>query len=241
MDLISSFIDYLLRGLNDLVYRYRIVDRVLLEVADNELLQFGVLVAILAALWALAAEDEDRKTRSLLFTAMLMSAASFVLARTLAWVLPLREIPLLDPGMELRTAFDMELPAPATWSVMPSEHATLAVALTTTLFFFSWRLGLFASLWTLFIVFLPRLMLGLAWPTDLLAGAVLSVILVGRFAKPLTRHPGVVRVLQTEAGRPIVYNAVVFLVFYQFATLFGDLRGLAVLVADTVSHLLSKI
>ena len=73
----------------------------------------------------------------------------------------------------------LDFPVPAEgyaeWSSFPSDHAALFSFLTASLFNISTPLGIAGLVDTVFLICLPRIVLGIHYPTDILAGAALGV------------------------------------------------------------------
>jgi len=113
-----------------------------------------------------------------------------------------------------------------TWSSFPSDHAALFFALGLGVWHVSRKGGIALLLYILLFICLPRLYVGIHYPSDILAGAILAywaVALLGArkineiWTKPLflllERSPG-------------FFYAMFFLLTFQIATLFWDIRTL---------------
>jgi PAP2 superfamily len=61
------------------------------------------------------------------------------------------------------------------WSSFPSDHAAFFFALSVVFFFICRRAGVFAIAYSALVVCLPRAYLGIHYPTDLIAGALLGI------------------------------------------------------------------
>lgn len=116
--------------------------------------------------------DEDKK---ILIVGIALSFVSLLIARGLALLLPFRQRPLRNPALNFQIPFTLNPNVLIGWSSLPSDHATLYFCLAIVLFFISRKLGLAALLYTCIVVCFPRLYLGIHYPTDILAGAVLGI------------------------------------------------------------------
>ena len=106
------------------------------------------------------------------------------------------------------------------WSAFPSDHAALFFALTVGILFISRGAGVLAISYVAVFICLPRIYVGLHYPSDIIAGALLggSVCFVVRTY--LRRSKIVPSALQFEQHHPGPFYVVFFLLTYQTANLF---------------------
>jgi undecaprenyl-diphosphatase len=89
--------------------------------------------------------------------------------------LPFRLRPLHNPQLHVRLALAVPPGAFEGWSSFPSDHAVLFSTLAAGLYLVSRRLGWLMGLYTAFFILLPRVCLGIHYPSDILAGALLGL------------------------------------------------------------------
>ena len=99
--------------------------------------------------------------------------------------------------------------------------------MATGLFFVSRILGTIAIAHAIFIISLPRVYLGLHYPTDILAGALLGIgvsLWVNRkqFSSTITKFP--MRLLDKN---PSLFYSCFFLAVFEIAETFNSLRNIA--------------
>jgi undecaprenyl-diphosphatase len=123
----------------------------------------------------------DAKDPARLHEAREKIVASFIggmlcvgLVRVMALVLPFRTRPLANTSLCL--TFPVATDTWGHWSSFPSDHAALFFSLTVCLFSISTRLGLLALADTVFLICLPRMFVGVHYPTDLILGALIGIV-----------------------------------------------------------------
>ena len=105
----------------------------------------------------------------------------------------------------------------------PSHHAMVASVLVVGLFLASRATGVAAALYSVAIIGVSPVYLGLHYPTDILGGALLGITIGGVLNVPAIRRVMAARrVVAFAARQPAIFYAVAFLVTLQVATLFDD-------------------
>jgi len=202
-----------------------------------DLAKLGIPVLCAVYAWLSTRQDEsptDRSRRVIGSFAGVIVTIAF--GRFIQDAMPPRDRPRLTLPAEYFPQ-SAELPTLGEWSSLPSDHAVLAAALATAAWAFDRRLGLVAALWAALVVCFPRLYFGFHYLTDLLAGAALGIALTRLVMAlpwpqaPLRLHDRVLR------QAPAVFSLLVFLVAYEFITLFATTRRVLGAVKDVMHAL----
>jgi len=215
----------LLASVNQLARHWWVLDKAMSILSTNHLFKGGVLMALVWAVWFRADGDETRRRRVILAT-FGACVAAMAAARSLALLAPFRQRPLHEPGL----GFVLPIGEPPAnmdgWSSFPSDHATLFFALAMGLFFASRRVGGVALLWTTLAIALPRLYLGLHYPSDLLVGALIGAGMAAAAARWLAPSALIGRVLAWAQARPERFYPLFFLYTFQVGEMFDSTRAL---------------
>jgi undecaprenyl-diphosphatase len=124
------------------------------------------------------------------------------------------------------------------WSSFPSDHAVLLFTLITGVFLISKRLGVFVLLYSVIIALIPRIYLGLHYPTDIIAGAILGVSItiifnreyfIDKFSKPI---------LELSNSKPEIFYPIFFLISFQASDLFEGFRAVASMLKEGLKLIL---
>lgn len=196
-------------------------DKIVVEINNNYLLRGGVIMLLAwYTLFQRSAVGQLRKGFELVLGATLLGAVGTVLARMMAHFLPYRIRPFTLPYLHFpRTGWDTPL-----WGCFPSDHAVLFFAIATGIFFVSRRVGLLALAWVVFTICLPRLYLGMHWPTDMLVETAMGIG-SGFFAKLPAFRQFVERTsVRWHREHPEIFFTVLFLWSLEIATIFEDVR-----------------
>lgn len=200
-------------------------DKAVYVVAQSHSLKGGVLLAMLWWCWA-RRTGQPLGTDLYAVRTVVGALVAIVVGRLMQNELPMRLRPVHDARVGFVVPADVKVEAVDGWSSFPSDHAVLFFALATAVWWSSRRLGIVAYLWALIVICLPRVYLGLHFPTDILSGAVVGIAVMA----VMLRVP-VPRALPDWIGRQqmmrpgLLYSAA-FVVTLQMATLFEDSRRL---------------
>ena len=221
----NSFDVEILTVVNQFSQQSRIVDNVLVLFAYNYLLKGGVLVALLWSLWF--KNDALRSGNRQKIIALLLSCfAAIVLARILALTLPFRLRPIHEEFLSFLPPYGMTETVLEGWSAFPSDHAVLFFTLSTGLLFISKQIGLWALLYTALFIAFPRIYLGLHYPTDIIAGAIIgmAIALVGTIS--LGKIKRMQQIANWSHSKPHLFYPLFFLLTFQVACLFDGARAI---------------
>lgn len=184
---------------------------------------------LIAALWWIWFTPGERRewAREMVVATIASGFIALMTGRLLAHALPFRERPIYDTSLHLNfPAVGLGDSVMRTWSSFPSDHAMLWFAIATGIFLV-WRgIGTLALIYTAVFICAPRVYLGLHYPTDVIAGAVIGIVITW----VLTRD-----VLRARLARPILHSVerfpgpgymFAFLLSYELITQFDELMQL---------------
>ena len=229
--------------INSFARRWWTLDAFVCLLAANHLFKGGLVMAVFCFNWFRSGESAEARQfiekRMILLYSVLICIPGLLATRWLAAVLPFRERPLFIALLHMRRAYTFDSDALDRWSSFPSDHAVLFFALSTGMYLVNKKAGVFLYLYTILGVALPRIFLGIHYPTDILAGATLGVLL-GYSAKWFAWRSIVAGpVLRLQEFSPGIFYACFFFLVYQTADLYGPLRG-GVQVAEEIFHVWLK-
>jgi len=228
------------RFVNSFAHRSWTLDTFVCFLASSHLFKGVLVMAVFCFLWFQASNAASRfqitEKRGILLHSLLICIPGLVAARWLARVLPFRQRPLFIPSLHLNRAYGFDSDALEPWSSFPSDHAVLFFALATGIWLVNKKAGLFLYFYTIVCIALPRIFLGIHYPTDILAGALLGFTL-GYSAKfDALRSVVVARsASRLQEFSPGLFYACWFFLVCQTAVLYGPLRG-GIEVAREILH-----
>jgi len=209
---------------NQFAQRWPLFDSIVVFFSNSDLMKGGVLFAGVWWAWFRRASDV-KAARGYLLSALLGAVLALTIARVLAHTLPLRSRPILDPSLHFRPPVGVPDQTNWTiWSSFPSDHAALFFALLTGIWLAYWRAGIALLIYVIIAICFPRIYIGIHYPSDLLAGAALGILFVLLCSWKKVREYWTGYVLSWIERWPGPGYAVLFLVSFEIATLFWDIR-----------------
>ncbi|WP_233847647.1 phosphatase PAP2 family protein [Paraburkholderia sp. HD33-4] len=186
-----------------------------------------LLIPVLCWIW-FQPHERLQWRREIVLSTLVSGLVALFVGRLLTHVLPFRVRPIFN------TELHLQFPAGATndaqlssWSSFPSDHAMLWMAIATGIFLV-WRgIGLLAMIYTALVICLPRAWLGFHYPTDLLAGAAVGVVITLVMTRDAVRARYATPMLRWIERYPGPSATVAFIVCIQLVTQFDELRKVA--------------
>jgi undecaprenyl-diphosphatase len=157
------------------------------------------------------------------------------LSRGLQLILPVHQRPLFsDLGLNFPVT-DFDSHSLSNWNSFPSDHAMFFFALGTGLWSVNRVAGMIAFVWTIVIIDLPRMYLGIHFPSDVVFGALFGLVGMKMFlALPLERFER--RISAWRHAHQGLFLATLFFVTDQVGHLLAELRDLVQSTAHILVH-----
>ena len=198
-------------------------DQLVVLIVSNDLVKGGPILAFLWWFW-FKPDPAQHSRREIIISCMFAALIAAAASRGLAHAVMIHQRPFLIPGLLISH------PMQELWedkaSSFPSDHAALAFALVTGLFLISRKIGLAMGVYALALVGIPRMYLGIHWPSDVLGGVALGI----GMAALLSREP--IRTgLATPVNRfcdrsPHAFYVLAFFMSFGMMTRFDSARAL---------------
>ncbi|ORC47930.1 phosphoesterase [Burkholderia sp. A27] len=199
------------------------INHIIRVIAGQASFKGFVLVPVLWWMWFGRSERTGWK-REMIIATVASGLASLAAGRLLAASLPFRERPLYDPDLHLNfPSVGLQDAIVRTWSSFPSDHAMLWTAIATGIFLINRRVGTLALLYTAVFICLPRVYLGLHYPTDVLAGMALGMVSTYLATRDAVRVRFAAPILQRMQMFPAPGYTFAFLLSFELITQFDDL------------------
>jgi membrane-associated phospholipid phosphatase len=209
----------MLRALNALANRSVLLDRGIHALTSRDLLQGVVFVSVLWFLWFQSIDGGDRAR---LLTGTAASALAGMASRVLQIVLPTHVRPLHTPSLNFVLPMGVEPEALNHYNSFPSDHGAVFFGLALVIYRIRPRLGVMALVWAL-IVDSGRIYDGYHYPSDIVGSVGLALFAVSLAENRWCDHLGR-RLLVLEQTRRPAFYMLMFVITYQIATLFDDVR-----------------
>lgn len=213
----------------------KLVTEVVQAVAGLYTFKGLVFGPVLCWIWFRPSPRVERD-REVVIATLVSGVVALLLGRLLAHYLPFRVRPIYNPDLHLHFPASEGEHEMRFWSSFPSDHAMMWMAVATGLFFVSLRLGIGAILYTAVFICAPRVYLGLHYPTDVIVGAVIGVVVTCVTMRDSVRKPLAAPILRWMNRQPGLGYAMAFVVCFELVTQLDEVRMLAQSVSKVVGH-----
>lgn len=214
-----------LHAINGFVGNFAL-DHLVKQAEENPLFRGALFMTAFWGLWFAAIGDRAARREKLL-NIVFAVVASIVVARAISLIFPFRLRPMYTDGIGF-----LPLPFPVhynleDWSAFPSDTGAYFFAIAAGFWAFSRPLSVVAMLYTVSYIALPRIYLGIHWPSDLIAGCAVGAIVAPLVVNsPLATRWLSRPLIEFAALRPGFFYAGFFLFTFEMVPLFTDARGI---------------
>lgn len=198
-------------------------DSTIYFISGNHLVKGALLLLIFWWGWFKTSEQQAQ-VRTHLISTILGCFIAMTLARALALLLPFKIRPMHDESLNFLLPYSVPQRALEGWSSFPSDHAALFYCLSAGMFYISKKVGVFAFIYTTLLIGLPRIYLGLHYPTDILGGMLIGITAASLGKLRLFDKKLSTPILNWSTRKPEIFYPILFLVSYQIADMFNNSR-----------------
>jgi membrane-associated phospholipid phosphatase len=212
----------ILRWLNGYAVRFPELDSLMSQVVQVRSLGFLFMTMVLCYFW-FQDSSHSPEVRSRILMTIVSGLVALAVSRLLSAALPFRPRPFSVSGEQLRPLSDVS-GVIRTWSSFPSDHAAMAFALSTGVWTFVPWAGALAFLVAIVFISFPRVFVGLHYPSDVISGALIGIIVTLSMQAPRIRARVAPFLLGLERRYSGAFYVTLFAIMYEITRMFDDLR-----------------
>ncbi|MEC5215694.1 membrane-associated phospholipid phosphatase [Actimicrobium sp. GrIS 1.19] len=184
---------------------------------------------VMGVLWFFWFRDTDPKsdTRRRIIATLVGCFVAVCIARVVNNLAPFQPRPFANAALAYHNYVGLgprESQSLFDWNSFPSDHAALFFSLAMGIFFISRGFGAFVFLYVFVVIAMPRVYLGLHYPTDIVAGAALGMASVALCASRAALRSVGDRCMRLLQQYPAAFQTVLFIVSVEISMMFSDVR-----------------
>ncbi len=218
----NSFDAGIIHFLNSFSQKSMFFDRLMNFIVDDYFIKGAIILSFLWAFWFQKGGKINNKKGVII--GFLSTFIAIIVGRILELTLPFRIRPVYNPGLTFLRPYRFSEYGLDSWSSFPSDHAVMFFALATSVFLMSKKIGTLVYLYVFLIICFPRMYLGLHYPTDILAGAMIGTLITIFVARFKMGDSIANKILEFSRKYEGLFYALFFLLSFQIATMFFEIR-----------------
>jgi undecaprenyl-diphosphatase len=226
----------LLLAINGFARHSDLLDKTVVQLLYDDFLKGGFFFVFIWWLWFRDSEN-GLQDRIAVFRIAVGLFMALVVARAMQVLLPGRVRPIHEATLHLAIPFTGTQDTLEHWSSFPSDHAVVFFAMATAIWVRYRWLGFLAFAWVAIFACLPRVYVGFHYPSDILAGAVLGIIMMlfaERAPLPSIATAVINRVFLWERRRPQIFYCTAVIVTFELMVLCNDFRLIGRAIAQAL-------
>lgn len=207
------------RAINRFAHHSLLLDRTMHALTTRDLLQGVPFVGLIWFLWF---TGEDTAVRARLLVGTIAAASAGVLSRIIQLELPTHLRPLHQPLLGFVLPFGVDPDTLNHFNSFPSDHGAVFFTLCAVIWRERPQLGIAAFVWA-GVIDLARVYEGYHFPSNVIGSIALGFVVLYLFQAAHAARP-VSRALAFAQQRAAWFYLTAFVMTYQIATLFDDVR-----------------
>lgn len=220
---LSKFDDSIVTYINSFMGKSLLFDKLMLKMDSLSLIKTGLFAAFLFYVW-FREEGDWCGDRPFVIRTLIGVVVAIAVSRAMQELLPHRVRPMFEPTLKLRLPSDLRTYLSYKDNSFPSDTTTLATALATAVYMQNRLLGLLAAAIVILASILTKLYLGYHYPSDIVGGILIGIVCMKAAHSIHIPDAGWRLLLRLHDAYRGIFYAVMFIAFWQIATLFNDIR-----------------
>ena len=217
---VNRFDDRVVTFLNGFAHRSWTFDTFVYLVEFNS---FGTAPILLLFWWAWFKDGEEKpQNREILLYGIVGWFVSVLTSRIVAAALPFRIRPFYNPLLHFQLPYNVHPAGVLGWSSFPSNHAAYWFTLAVCVLFVARPAGVFLLVYVSCALCLARIYVGIHYPTDVFAGAVIGIGVAYASKVPAIRTKVTQRPLRWLHSAPGPFYACLFILTQQMMSGFDS-------------------